>query len=349
MGCNFAEFSNSVAGLLQCEGAPSQPVPGLCSSSSKERQAGSSAEASLCEPSYLLAHCCPVSMSMIGNEKLARLLSQHDIAYDDRLSVCKALADVSANAQNASRIAASSELTHSMGILLNNADRNPDIDTRHQAQVCLAITRCVAAGGDEASLAFSKAPGLVEGLCRLQRDSEPFVRVSAEAALRLMGRCNEACGLNRRLLRAKWKHVLDVDHKPDRGSQDSPASHHRMNGEQCMRGQRVVPSSTLIEAEKSKQAIFASPPVLSHEEKWTSSRTVEQTRDSAHSTSTIRNGQSNSRVQSPQKTPHNLLYQADSIISTGMQSELKHGTPSGSPLVPSRTSSVVRQPVFSPT
>ena len=98
MGCNFAEFSNSVAGLLQCEGAPSQPVPGLCSSSSKERQAGSSAEASLCEPSYLLAHCCPVSMSMIGNEKLARLLSQHDIAYDDRLSVCKALADVSANA-----------------------------------------------------------------------------------------------------------------------------------------------------------------------------------------------------------------------------------------------------------
>ena len=249
-----------------------------------------------------------------------------------------------------SRIAASSELTQSMGILLNNADRNPDIDTRHQAQVCLAITRCVAAGGDEASLAFSKAPGLVEGLCRLQRDSEPFVRVSAEAALRLMGRCNEACGLNRRLLRAKWKHVLDVDHKPDRGSQDSPASHHRMNGDECMRGQRLVPSSTLIEAEKSKQAIFASPPVLSHEEKWTSSRTVEQNRDSTHSTSTIRNGQSNSRVQSPQKTPHNLQYhKADSIISTGMQSELKHGTPSGSPLVPSRTSSVVRQPVFSPT
>ena len=61
----------------------------------------------------------PGSVAMsFGNEKLARLLSQHDIAYDDRLSVCKALADVSSNAQNASRIVASQELIQSMANIL---------------------------------------------------------------------------------------------------------------------------------------------------------------------------------------------------------------------------------------
>jgi hypothetical protein len=152
-----------------------------------------------------------------GHEKLARLLSQPDIAYDDRLSVCKALADVSSNRENAMRIAASPELTQQMANILNR-DRYSDIDSRHQIQVTLAITRCAAAGGDDVSLAFSKVSGLVEGLCKLARDSEPFMRVSASAALRLLVRCNEACGLNRRLLRTKWKNVME------HGQQGSPAS-----------------------------------------------------------------------------------------------------------------------------
>jgi hypothetical protein len=155
----------------------------------------------------------PGSVAMsFGNEKLARLLSQHDIAYDDRLSVCKALADVSSNAQNASRIVASQELIQSMANILNSTS-NVDIDNRHQVQVCLAITRCLTAGGDKASMAFTNVPGLIEGLCKLKRDPEPFVRVAAETSLRLLVRCDEACGVNRRLLRLKWQNVLDVDPK----------------------------------------------------------------------------------------------------------------------------------------
>ena len=147
-----------------------------------------------------------------GHEKLARLLSQVDLAYDDSLSVCKALADISSNQGNALRIAASPELTKSMSNVLNSS-RNTDVDARHQVQVCLAITRCVVAGGDAVSLAFSKSPGLVEGLCRLKRDPEPFVRVAAIAALRLLVQCDEACGMNKCLLRAKWTNVVDADQK----------------------------------------------------------------------------------------------------------------------------------------
>ena len=145
-----------------------------------------------------------------GNEKLARLLEQPDVAYDDRLSVCKALADVSTNVQNAIRITESSELIHSMASILNST-HNPHIDVRHQIQVCLTITRCVVAGRDRASIAFSKSPGLIEGLCTLKGDSEPFLRVSASCALRLLSRCDEACGSNRRLLRSKWHNVLKDD------------------------------------------------------------------------------------------------------------------------------------------
>eukprot|EP00802_Teleaulax_amphioxeia_P022522 Tamp_22979.p1 GENE.Tamp_22979~~Tamp_22979.p1 ORF type:complete len:308 (+),score=45.37 Tamp_22979:138-926(+) len=159
-----------------------------------------------------------------GHERLSRLLAQPDIAYDDRLSACKALADVASHADNALRIATSAELTQSMSNILN-VSRSPDIDRRHQAQVCLAITRCVAAGGKDVSLAFSKSPGLVEGLCKLKRDPEAFVQVSAICALRLLGRCDEACGVNRRLLRAKWQNVLDADQTTG-PSQRSPASQH---------------------------------------------------------------------------------------------------------------------------
>lgn len=90
-------------------------------------------------------------------------------------------------------------------------------------QVALAITRCVAWGGDSVSLSFAQAPGLVEGLCKMKRDPEPFLRVAASAALQLLGRCDEACGINRKLLRAKWQNVLDVDQKTP---QNIPESRH---------------------------------------------------------------------------------------------------------------------------
>ena len=90
-------------------------------------------------------------------------------------------------------------------------------------QVALAISRCVAWGGDSVSLAFAQVPGLVEGLCKMKHDPEPFLRVAASAALRLLGRCDEACGINRKLLRAKWQNVLDVDQKTP---QNIPESWH---------------------------------------------------------------------------------------------------------------------------
>lgn len=132
------------------------------------------------------------------------------------------------------RIAASAELTQSMAGILNST-RNPDIDGRHQIQVALAITRCVAAGGERVSLSFAHAPGLVEGLCKLKRDREPFLRVAAAAALRLLGRCDEACGINRRLLRAKWQNVLDVDQKTTKD--ESRQQGHAANTSQGQQGE----------------------------------------------------------------------------------------------------------------
>jgi len=74
-----------------------------------------------------------------GHEKLASLLSHPDLAYDDRLSVCKALADVACNAGNAERIAASPELTHSMASILNSTRNPAGIDGRHQIQAVICI------------------------------------------------------------------------------------------------------------------------------------------------------------------------------------------------------------------
>ena len=78
-----------------------------------------------------------------GNEKLARLLAQPDVAYDDRLSVCKALADVSTNAENAGRITESAKLMRSMASILN-ATADSAVDARHQIQAshaCVSDTR----------------------------------------------------------------------------------------------------------------------------------------------------------------------------------------------------------------
>lgn len=220
-----------------------------------------------------------------GHEKLARLLSQPDIVCDDRLSVCKALADVSSNSENAVRIAASAELTQSMAGILNST-RNPDIDGRHQIQVALAITRCVAAGGERVSLSFAHAPGLVEGLCKLKRDREPFLRVAAAAALRLLGRCDEACGINRRLLRAKWQNVLDVDQKTTKDEsrqQGHAANTSQGQQEEPRRDQRLVKSasSNRSEMEAVKYGAYAS---YAHEDNWASSRqTAEHNQQSLHS------------------------------------------------------------------
>ena len=65
-------------------------------------------------------------------------------------------------------------------------------------------------------MAMTRSPGLIEGLCKLKRDAEPFLRVSATCALRLLSRCNEACSSNRRLLRSKWHNVLKDDLEPSK-------------------------------------------------------------------------------------------------------------------------------------
>lgn len=183
------------------------------------------------------------------------------------------------------RIAASAELTQSMAGILNST-RNPDIDGRHQIQVALAITRCVAAGGERVSLSFAHAPGLVEGLCKLKRDREPFLRVAAAAALRLLGRCDEACGINRRLLRAKWQNVLDVDQKTTKDEsrqQGHAANTSQGQQEEPRRDQRLVKSasSNRSEMEAVKYGAYAS---YAHEDNWASSRqTAEHNQQSLHS------------------------------------------------------------------
>lgn len=150
------------------------------------------------------------------------LLTRPDLGSEDRLMVCKTMADLCAIGDNALKMACCPGLPRALADILSSTPVSAGgrTDERHQAWAALCVTRCVCKCSAQTCTQWALTPGLVDGLSTLRKSSDKFLQITSLVALRMLVRCDDAVGSSKKLLRIKWRGAL-VEGSSSRGRGES--------------------------------------------------------------------------------------------------------------------------------
>jgi hypothetical protein len=98
-------------------------------------------------------------MGFCDFEGFATLLARPDLGAEDRLVICKTMADLCATTDNAIKMACCPGVPQAIADILSSTTPNSKTDERHQVYAALCVTRCVSKCSPQICTQWALTPG----------------------------------------------------------------------------------------------------------------------------------------------------------------------------------------------